>query len=147
MAFDTDLWMRRLKDVEREFLAARFATLDTIRRVRLEPYVLVDGVKPNDLSRSAENLEGTYTVRLFSEFETGLKAYWRTGRKSQIPSRARDFIQSVAAYRGIPSDWVTGTHSVRVYRNFLVHQRDDDIVPIPLAVSRGHLTRFLSCLR
>ncbi len=147
MRFDTYLWPSRLKGVEREFLATQFATQDTLRRVRLDPYVLVDGLDTSDLARSAENLEGTYTVRMFSEFETGLKAYWRAARKKKPPSRAIVLIQSVAAYCGIPSDWEADAHTVRVYRNFLVHQRDDDIEPIPLALSRGYLTRFMSFLR
>ena len=147
MRFNTHLWPSRLKSVKREFLSTQFATRETLRRVRLDPYVLVDGVKTVDLVRSAENLEGTYTVRMFSEFETGLRTYWRAARRKRLPSRAKDLIQSIATYCGIPSDWENDTHTVRVYRNYLVHQRDDDIEPISLALSRGYLTRFMSFLR
>lgn len=147
MRFDTDLWLRRLKEVEREFLATKFATQDTLRRVRLDPCVLVNGVKTVDLVRSVDNLDGTFTVRIFSVFETGLREYWSVVRRKDSPSRARDLIVGTAAYCRIPADREAETHSIREYRNYLVHERDDDFVPLSLDRTRHHLCFFLSFLR
>ena len=147
MRFDTHPWISRLKAVEREFRATLFSTQDTLRRARLDTCVLLNGISVTDLVRSVDNLEGTFTVRMFSEFETGLRTYWCVVRKNPPPSKAKPLIDSLAAYCGIPPTIQVGTHSIREYRNFLVHERDDDFEPISLAISRSDLGHFMSFLR
>jgi len=99
-----------------------------------------------DIDESAERLEGTYTVRLFAEFETSLRTFWIASRDKDPPSRTRDLLDSVGTRRRIPNDRIQDAHAVREYRNALVHERDEDFDPIPIAQARRHLCFFLSFL-
>lgn len=147
MRFDTRIWPNRLKAVELEYQATRFATHDVLRRARLDSSVLIPGVDVGVLVKSINNLEGTYTVRIFSEFETGLRSYWNAVRQKEPPSRAKDLINGIASYCRIPFVREFETHAIREYRNYLVHERDDEFVPLSLSHTRSQLCRFLSFLR
>jgi hypothetical protein len=140
-----DDWQRRIKAVEREFVAVRIAVDRLQQEVAREPAILRGRVEPRDLTRAWEALEGTYLTRMFAEFETGLRLYWATLRDTN--PRGVDLLNSIAAQRGIPDDQRDEVHEVREYRNSLVHEREDeDIDPIPLATARGRLCTFFSFL-
>ena len=94
----------------------------------------------------AERLDGTYIIRLFAEFETGLRLFWPTAKGTDPPSRTRDLLDGVAAYRRIPHDELKNAHAVREYRNLLVHERDEAMEPIPIADARHQLIKFFSFL-
>jgi hypothetical protein len=91
-------------------------------------------------------LEGTYIIRLFAEFETGLRLFWPTARGTDPPARTRDLIDGVAATRRVPNGERLNAHAVREYRNFLVHERDEEVVPISIVEARGYLCRFFAFL-
>jgi hypothetical protein len=110
----------------------------------VDPTILRGRVEPRDLVRASEALEGTYLTRMFAEFETGLRLYWDTLRDTN--PRTVDLLNSLAGQRGIPDDQRDNTHLVREYRNSLVHEREEDVDPIPIATARGHLCRFFSFL-
>ncbi len=147
MPFDLWLWHRRIKEVEREFLAVQFSTEEMLRIVRLDSYVLVGGMDVTDLVRAVNHLEGTYIVRMFSEFETGLRMHWEHIRGKDSPSRTRDLVDGSAAYNGVSLATKAEAHAVRDYRNYLVHQRDGAFVPIRLIETRSTLCTFLSFLK
>ena len=44
-------------------------------------------------------LEGTYVIRLFAEFETGLRLYWATIRQTEPPTQ--HLLDGIAARRAI----------------------------------------------
>ena len=95
------------------------------------------------------NLEPTYVVRLFAEFEASLRTYWRDFRKLGTWSTigAETLIGSVAAYHSIPEDAVLLTNEVRRLRNAFVHQLErTGISVLSLAECGSHLRRFLSFL-
>src|SRR3954468_24078035 len=73
-------WHERIKAVEREYWSARIAVDRLVDAAAHDPGVLGAGPKPRDLKAVDENLEGTYLVRMFAEFETGVRSYWRTLR-------------------------------------------------------------------
>jgi hypothetical protein len=73
-------WIERICDVEREYKAARFA-MDLLAE-RLQANPAQPGAEDKewtarDAKNTAENLEATYLIRLFAEFESGLRDLWR----------------------------------------------------------------------
>ena len=139
-------WMKRIKSVEREHSAARFAVNDLLEQAHHNPRVLKDHLRVRDLNESSEHLEGTYTIRIFAEFETSLRAFWLSSRSTDPPSRTRDLLDGVGARRKIPFDQIQQAHAVREYRKALVHEREGDVALIPLAIARSHLCFYLSFL-
>ena len=93
---------------------------------------------------AAKRLEGTYIIRLFAEFETGLRLFWMTIKPTEPSTRA--LLDGIAARRGIPTDPLASAHTVRVYRNTLVHERDEEVAPISIGGARSHLCRFFAFL-
>ncbi len=146
MPFDYLNWTRQLKAVEREFVAIRLSSELLWEKAKLDPTIL-RGVAFPDIARARENLEGTFLIRMFAEFEAALRQYWRTYRPTDVPFRVRDLIEGVAASAHIDYDLSTEAHNVRRYRNFLAHHHEPDtIVQIPLTAARHSLNRFLSYL-
>src|SRR5260370_13947840 len=92
----------RIKAVEREFLAVRLAMSRLVDATRRDPTLLRGQVEPRDLGRASEALEGTYLIRMFAEFETGLRLYWDAIRDSH--PQMKDLVDGLAATRKIPDD-------------------------------------------
>jgi hypothetical protein len=142
---DLDDWQPRIKAVEREYLAVRFSTDRTQEEVRRDPTILHRHLDPPDLTRASEGLEGTYLTRMFAEFETGLRLDWATLRDTH--PRAVELLNSIAGQRGIPDEQRDDAHGVRLYRNSLMHEREDEEVAIvTIARARGFLCTFFSFL-
>lgn len=140
-----DQWLERIKAVEREHSATRLATRRLLLAAQQDPTILIDSIRVRDIDMAVERLDGTYAVRLFAEFETGLRQFWIAIRGTEPPS-AHDLLEGVAARRSIPIELLAHVHAVREYRNSLVHERDEPVDPIAIAIARGHLCRFLSFL-
>src|SRR5947209_3661283 len=104
-------WLDRIKGVWREFLAARKAVDDFIAGLTSGTSTLPLDTKVRDAHTMSENLEGTYLIRLFAAFESGLRSYWAT-IKDTIPP-PKDLIESIAGRRGIPDDVRDDAHEVR----------------------------------
>ena len=146
MSGERDLWLGRIKSVEREYYAARFSINRALQQVRQNPSLLTGDLRVREIEHASELLEGTYFIRLFAEFETGLRVFLQRVRRRAPPSRTRDLLDGVAASRGIPNERLQDAHSVREYRNSLLHEREDDTVPIPIKEARGYLCWFFSFL-
>ncbi|MBI3411469.1 MAG: hypothetical protein HY040_24335 [Planctomycetes bacterium] len=139
-------WLERIKSVERENAATRFA-MDLLRaHATRDPTVLEGEVTLRAIRHASERLDGTYLIRLFAEFKAGLRAYWQASKSGDPPSRTRDLLDGVAASRRIPCDLLMRAHDVREFRNSLVHERDERVSPISIPIARGHLCRYFSFL-
>ncbi|MCI0357280.1 MAG: hypothetical protein L0211_02200 [Planctomycetaceae bacterium] len=138
-------WLQRIKDVEREHAAMRLAADRLLQDAARDPSVLTRDVRMRDVDHAAGNLEGTYIVRIFAEFETGVRNYWVAARGPE-PPKTRDLLESIAARRGIPHDVLAVAHSVRMYRNNLVHEREEAADAVALAVARSGLCKFFARL-
>ena len=144
MPHDRDDWLSRIKAVEREYLAAQFA-IDWLRTVAdRDTKVLAGKLKLRDLREASERLQGTFIIRLFAEFEAGLRSYWST-LKDTHPG-AQDLLEAVAARRRIGADTRMNAHAVREYRNSLVHERAEPVASITMMNTRSTLCRFFSFL-
>ena len=137
-------WLTRIKAVEREHRAIRQATDRFKKAARHDPSALKGDLRYRDLDHASDNLDGTYIIRLFAEFETGLRQYWDRARGTHPPTR--DLLEGLVAMRGIPDEQREQAHAVREYRNSLVHEREEESVVMPVDAARGHLCRFLSFL-
>jgi hypothetical protein len=138
-------WHERIKAVEREYWSARIAVDRLSSAATHDPSVLGDGPRPRDLAATDENLEGTYLIRMFAEFETGVRSYWRT-----IKPRSRAPAETVLARVGdrcsIPLDVIQAAQTVRIYRNKLVHDRDQEVEAVVIAEARHSLASYFARL-
>lgn len=141
-----DSWLSRIKQVEREFWAVRLATDRLLEASAKDPTVTRSDVLMRDVRAASDRLEGTYVIRLFAEFETGLRLCWRAVRTRRPPARTEDLLTGTGAREGIPDDLIRGADEVREYRNALIHEREEEVDPIPIATARGHLCRFFGRL-
>ena len=137
----------RVKLVEREFAALRFTTEYASRAILEGGIELEAGLQRLDITRATERLEGTYIIRLFSEFEVVLKTFLRERKIQKLPRDAKPLIDRVASYIKFAGSILDNAHAVRLYRNKLVHDfahgmLDDQGMTIRSATS--HLCTFLS---
>jgi hypothetical protein len=128
--------IERMRSVERESQIAIASSDALTKALQRTPSLLTDrGLVRADLDAQIENLAPTYLIRLFAEFETGLRDYWATlkNRKKNIPGRG--MIDSLSSSRSIDDKIRQKVHDVRKYRNSLVHEDDSqaDLVSIPEA--------------
>lgn len=146
MVHETFAWLQRIKNVEAEHSAANLASIRFPEEVTHDPSLLKKLVTLRDVKAMAHQLEGTYVVRLFAEFETGLRLFWLAARMKEAPNRTAHMLDGIAASRRIPSKILEHAHRVREYRNALIHEREEPVEPISIGDSRGHLCRFFSYL-
>jgi hypothetical protein len=138
-------WLERIRAVEREFLVARKAVDDFLSAIRSGgTNRLPANTKLRDVEAMSDNLEGTYLIRLFAAFESGLRSYWRAVRKRKTKPGTEQLIDSVASSRNIPDDVTDTVHQVRRYRNSLVHEENAEAAPITLSVARGSLCTYFA---
>src|SRR5437870_4474902 len=116
-------WQTRIKAVEKDQAAMRLAADQLLMAAQVDPTVLPAELRRRDIVRAAEGLDGTYLIRLFAEFETGLRQYWEAARGTHPPTR--DLLNGLAAMCGIPDEQRDNAHLVREYRNSLVHEREE----------------------
>ncbi len=145
MSRNRDDWLTRIKAVERDYAAARFAIDRLLNAARSDQTILRRILDIRDLTQAWSRLEATYFIRLFAVFESGLRDFWRVQRPGRVP-RTEHLVDRVASARGIPNDLLVNAHAVRKYRNSLVHEQSEEIEPISLATARGHLCTFFSRL-
>lgn len=139
-----DDWHNRIVAVGLEFVAARRAADDLLKGLAGGAARPPAGTKVQDVDRMSENLEGTYLIRLFAAFESGLRSYWGTLRDTT--PLTEQLIDSIATKRRIPDADRDEVHVVRDCRNGLVHERDQEPEPVALGVARGRLQKFFSRL-
>ncbi|NLY01195.1 MAG: hypothetical protein GXY83_34320 [Rhodopirellula sp.] len=138
--------LERIRAVEREYLAARAAVRLLVGRLRADPaWGESEGWRARDGVNLSENIEGTYVLRLYAEFEAGLRDAWVHLVRDNHPPM-RDLMVAMANQR-IPQDWLDEADEVRAYRNSLVHEGDvADAMRISLVDVRSRLCRYFSRL-
>jgi hypothetical protein len=139
-------WMTRIKAVEREYGAIRFATDRLIHAVNENPSILAGRVRRRDIGTASAQLEGTYIVRVFSEFETALQHFMRAFHIRR-PRGAEVLINRVRDRARIPQLAADAVHRVREHRNVLVHDRLQPVTPVTIREATSYLCTFLSRLQ
>jgi hypothetical protein len=118
------LHVQRLASVRDEYAVVSAATT-YLARVwhELGDAPEVSEVRFSQLRRAIVNLEATYVVRLFSEFE-GILYYHLVVRYPglRVPRTAEALISRVSLRERIPDPLRDAAQSVREYRNAIVHR-------------------------
>ena len=137
----------RVKSVERQFLVAK-RTLESFEVALKTRSDLLTAISLNaaDLWAFKSELTDTYFIRLFAEFETAIKDYWKNGMKHEPTTRIMDVIDSLAANRKVPDSVRVNVHAARKWRNKLVHEGEADASAVELTVARGSFCKFLGFL-
>jgi hypothetical protein len=138
-------WHERVKGVEREYRATRLGLARLELHARSDPGILKDAEKGSlSLPDAVENVEGTYLIRMFAEFENALRSYWLTFRETRPNAEA--LVDGIGSRRKILSDPIEDVHAVRDYRNGLVHESEKNVEPIAIGGAGRRLNLFLSRL-
>jgi hypothetical protein len=139
--------IERLRAVEREHEVAIVASKALIDHLDHNPRLLAAaGLQRADLSAFQSRLEATYLIRLFAEFETGLRDYWKNGLNRDSWSPVRDMIDSLASRHRVSDAFRVSAHAVRKYRNALIHEEDAETNIVSLSRARRSLCRFTGFL-
>jgi len=139
--------LNRMRSIMREYRIAGVAARDLQARLSADPSALSDEqLRVADFHNFRDKLGPTYLIRLFAEFEAGLREGWARAFGQATSPRMQDLIDSIAARRLIPAPWRTAAHDVRAYRNALIHEGGVDAPPIGLDEAQSHLCRFFSRL-
>jgi hypothetical protein len=137
-------WQSRIKGVEREYVAMRQAADRFLQHAMDDSTILRENLRHGEIVTASRNLEGTYVMRLFAEFETGAREYWDATWATEVTTV--NLLTGLAARRSIPDIDRENGHLVRDYRNSLVHEREDSPDPIPVDLVRKYLCTFFSFL-
>ena len=142
-----DQRLQLIRAIEREYEVIALAVDTLNQRLAADSSWLTDqGLARKDLAQAIRNLQATYMVRLFAEFETGLREAWRRAYRKRSHPRTRELLIAFAARCSISEAWYQAVDEVRQYRNALVHEEDERGDPIAVAVAGRSLCRFFSRL-
>jgi hypothetical protein len=137
----------RVKSVERQYYVAETARESLEAALRAHPTLLTGiGLDAADLRAFKSNLLDTYFIRLFAEFETAIKDYWKNGLGEDPGTRIMDVIDSLAARRRVLDAVRVNVHAARKWRNMLVHEDDTDATRVELTSARRSFGKFLGFL-
>ena len=137
-------WLNRIKAVEREYVAMHQAAEHFRQAARDDPTILGGDLRQAEIEMACRNLEGTYVMRLFAEFETGARQCWVA--KWGTEPGTFDLLEGLAARCSIRDTDRQNAHRVRDYRNRLVHEREDETEAVSVREVRAFLCRFFSHL-
>ncbi|MBW3539298.1 MAG: hypothetical protein KY476_03435 [Planctomycetes bacterium] len=143
--------LERIARVEQEYLAARTAASLLTERLRGNPsYGRDQGWESRAGADFSENLEATYLIRMYAEFEAGLRDYWQSHHGKDTRPAMRQLIRHAIPSPLFSQDCIDNADGVREYRNFLVHEADDEPPPHLARMSvhnaKRHLCTYFSRL-
>jgi hypothetical protein len=144
MPHELRVWIRRIRSIENDHSSMSLALDRLLQEARRDPSILRGDLSVQDIVSASGRLQETCLIRLFAEFETGLRLYWATIRDSEPPTQ--HLLDGIAARRGIMTEILAGAHGVREYRNSLVHGSDEEVAAVSIAEARGSLCRFFAFL-
>ncbi len=129
--------------VAREYVAALSAAELLKAQLRADPnYGRSQGWEAQDGAAFSDKLASTYVIRLYAEFEAGVRDYWANHLKRSTHPPMVQLLKSLASQR-VSEDRYEDTDDVREYRNFLVH--DESVIP-PLEMRIFTVEDAKSCL-
>ncbi len=149
---ERQVFIDRVKGAVRECYVVAAAVGHYGQAVRSEEAQLPRETSPRDLVTAAHQVEATYVIRMWAEFETALRSYRRHimgDPDDRInTSNLIDWTAGLKRGRAISADVRDDFHKVRDYRNHLVHEGDDQAPPdrVAIDVARTRLNTLLHCL-
>lgn len=97
-----------------------------------------------DIKNCNEDIEDTYLVRLFALFEVTLRNFLEKSLRRKSKPDVSALINRVASRQRVQEDIRQKVHTVRDYRNSLVHA--GKATPMSLREARRYLNQFLANL-
>lgn len=143
--------IQRIANVLDEYLAAKTASDLLTAQTDANPnYGRDHGWKPRAGAAFTAHLEATYIIRIYAEFESALRDYWLTYRRQATRPRMYQLVNQSIPNQRFSQDVIDAADEVREYRNFLVHEIDDEpgkwMVPVTVHQAKSHLCTYLSRL-
>ncbi len=136
-----------IRSVERQYLVVSAAMERLAIAVADGRDVMPPNTSVRDLVASRRQLEATFLIRMWAEFESAVRSYHGWLQNDPSPRvRAIDLVNSVFAGRhgrAVLDRVRTEVHEVREYRNALVHDRDEVVLPVELSEARRRLNVYL----
>lgn len=153
----SDVYIQRLRSVQMEFNSAREAIRYVQRNwQRYDIYADLGSLKPTHFEEAGRNVEVTYFVRLYAEFEGILKDHLATNHPAvAVPDKPKvdkpkvdKLISLVTKAEGSTVDPALRRRmdAVRDYRNSIAHRVRAAAPSVPLVDALSSLNRFLARL-
>jgi hypothetical protein len=142
--------IQRIADVASEHKAALAAETLLAEKLKADPnFGERLGWEQRHADRFKDNLLATYLIRMYAEYEATVRDYWRTHLGQQSYPTMHDLVNHAIPNQRFPRDWIDDANGVRVYRNFLVHEVDDeppeDMLTFTIEEAKKHLCAYVSC--
>jgi hypothetical protein len=143
--------LERIVRIAQEYLAAETAALLLGAELRADPsYGETRGWSARAAHDFGENLVATYGVRIYAEFEAGLRDYWQTHLAQASHPPMIQLVRHLIPSQRFSQDCIDNADDVRIYRNFLVHdfleQPPTDMVVFSVFEAKRHLCEYFSRL-
>ncbi len=107
--------MEQIRAIELEYRVALISAAGLEERLHANPSALdEERLQYGDYQNFRDNLESTYLIRLFANFEAGLREAWELAFRRGTSPGVRDLINSLAAQCSIPQDWCDRARDPRV---------------------------------
>lgn len=146
----SDVYIQRLRAVQMEFNSAREAIRYVLRNwQRYDIYADLARLKPAHFDEASRNVEMTYFVRLYAEFEGILKDHLATNHPTVMISdkpKVDKLISLVMKAEGFALDPTLRRKmdDVRDYRNSIAHQARASAPAITFVDALSSLNKFLA---
>jgi len=119
--------IQRMNRVLHEYLAAETAARWLARETDANPsFGDMHGWPAKGGIDFVANLQATYIIRIYAEFEACLRDYWQTFRKRNTRPQMYQLVNDAIPTVMFPQDIIDMADQLREYRNFLVHDNVDN---------------------
>ncbi len=143
------LRLERIKAVHQEYLAATSAADLLVIETTADPsFGLMRGWKQRSGTAFVANLEATYIIRIYAEFEAALREYWSTYLNRITNPKMSQLLKRAIPTQHYPNDVILGADGVREYRNALVHDVGDEwdeTSPVTMEDAKSRLCAYIAC--
>jgi hypothetical protein len=142
-------WLKRMAAVVQEYLAGQTAAAWLDSQTQANPsFGWHHGWEPAGGGAFCDNLEATYIIRLYAEFEAGIRDYWESYRGKDSRPDMITLLRHAVPTEAFSQDCIDDADDVRLYRNFLVHEMGKDPTPgsatFTLKEAKRHLSEYFS---
>jgi hypothetical protein len=137
--------------VAQEYLAAKTAGNLLSAQLDADPsFGSRYGWEPRAGAAFCDKLEATYIIRMYAEFEAGLRDYWKNHLGQNTRPPMIQLVRHAIPNQYFTQDCIDNADDVRVYRNFLVHDIEEDppadVVVFSVEQAKTHLCTYFGRL-
>lgn len=143
MARESLAWIRSIKAIENEYQVAVIAMKRLSTDAGHDPNILGRDLRFRNVKEAQEKLSATYAIRMFAEFETGLRTSWVVTRTDPEPTSIAEIIDRIASRARIVGDYLANAHRARRYRNRQIHDNQEEGEHLAVVDCRSYLNNYL----